>query len=202
MKTQKKADATYKSTKNIQKARSGDNLSSTTGADERAAPRTTVVIPKCHLVPSPTLSTFRWLLSLKLKLQQQPGRGAGSASLLTEHDNLITFFCLFKMHLFNWRIFTLQYCDGFCQTSTWIGHRHMCPLHPEALAHFPPHSTPPRCHRALALGALHHTLNSHWFSIFHMVIYMFQCYSLKSSHPLLPLSPKFFTSMSPLLPCT
>ena len=66
----------------------------------------------------------------------------------------------------------------------------MCPLHPEALAHFPPHSTPPRCHRALALGALHHTLNSHWFSIFHMVIYMFQCYSLKSSHPLLPLSPE------------
>lgn len=43
MKTQKKADATYKSTKNIQRARSGDNLSSTTGTDERAAPRTTVV---------------------------------------------------------------------------------------------------------------------------------------------------------------
>ena len=52
MKTQKKADATYKSTKNIQRARSGDNLSSTTGTDERAAPRTTVVTPKCHLVPA------------------------------------------------------------------------------------------------------------------------------------------------------
>ena len=41
MKTQKKADATYKSTKNIQRARSGDNLSSTTGTEERAAPQTT-----------------------------------------------------------------------------------------------------------------------------------------------------------------
>ena len=33
--------------------------------------------------------------------------------------------------------------------------------------------------------------NLDWSSVFHMVIYMFQCYSLKSSHPgLLPQSPK------------
>ena len=25
---------------------------------------------------------------------------------------------------FNWRIITLQYCDGFCHTSTWINHRY------------------------------------------------------------------------------
>lgn len=91
IKTQKKADATYKSTKNIQRARSGDNLSSTTGTDERAAPQTTVVTPKCPLVPSPTLSTFRCRLSLKLKPQQQRGRGTCSASLLTEHNDLIAF---------------------------------------------------------------------------------------------------------------
>ena len=30
-----------------------------------------------------------------------------------------------KFYLFNWRIITLQYCDGFCHTSTWISHR--CP---------------------------------------------------------------------------
>ena len=36
-----------------------------------------------------------------------------------------------------------------------------------------------------------HVLNLHWSSILHMVISMFQCYSLKSSHPrLLPQSPK------------
>ena len=29
-------------------------------------------------------------------------------------------------------------------------------------SHLPPHPTPPGCHRALALGALRHTSNSHW----------------------------------------
>ena len=47
------------------------------------------------------------------------------------------------------------------------------------------------CPRALALGALLHASNLHWSSILHMIIYMFQCYSLKSylPHPL-PLNPK------------
>ena len=27
---------------------------------------------------------------------------------------------------FNWWIITLQYCDGFCHTSTGISHRHTC----------------------------------------------------------------------------
>ena len=38
------------------------------------------------------------------------------------------------------------------------------------LSHLPPPLTPPGCHRALALGSLHHTANSHWLSILHMVI--------------------------------
>ena len=45
--------------------------------------------------------------------------------------------------------------------------------------------------RAPDLSALLHASNFHWLSVLHMVIYMFQCYSLKSSHPrLLPHSPK------------
>ena len=45
-------------------------------------------------------------------------------------------------------------------------------------------------HRS-ALSALLQALNLHWSSILHIVIDMFQCYSLKSSHPcLLPHSPK------------
>ena len=40
----------------------------------------------------------------------------------------------------------------------------------------------PGCHRAPALGSLHHTSHSHWLSILHMVMYMLQSYSLKSSH--------------------
>ena len=63
--------------------------------------------------------------------------------------------------------------------------------HSETRSHRPPHPICPGCHRSLALGALHDTANSHWSSILHMVMYMFQRSSLKSSHPLLlPLSPK------------
>ena len=57
-------------------------------------------------------------------------------------------------------------------------------------SHLPPHHIPPGCHRALALG-WRHTSNSHRLSPLYTVMYAFQCYSLKSSHPLLlPLSPK------------
>ena len=34
-------------------------------------------------------------------------------------------------------------------------------------SHLPPHPIPPGCHRAPALGALCHTINSHWLSILH-----------------------------------
>ena len=79
---------------------------------------------------------------------------------------------------------------------------HMSP-HPEPPTHIPPHPIPLGCPRAPALSALLHALNLHWSSVLHMVIYMFECYSLKSSHPhLLPQSPSlFFTSVSLLLLC-
>ena len=61
----------------------------------------------------------------------------------------------------------------------------------EPPSHVLPHPVPLAYSRALALGALLWILNSRWSSILHMTMYMFQCYSLKSSHPcLLPLSPK------------
>ena len=45
---------------------------------------------------------------------------------------LLTLFMVgFKKKLFiyfNWRIITLQNCDGFCHTSVWIGHRYTCVL--------------------------------------------------------------------------
>jgi len=52
--------------------------------------------------------------------------------------------------------------------------------HPETPSHLPPHPIPLGCPRAPALGALLHALNLHWSSILHIVIYMFQCYSLIS----------------------
>ena len=55
----------------------------------------------------------------------------------------------------------------------------------------PSPSHPSCCPSAPALSALFHASNMDWPSISHIVIYMFQCYSLKSSHPrLLPQSPK------------
>ena len=67
---------------------------------------------------------------------------------------------------------------------------HVPPL-PEPLSHLPPYSIPLGCPRAQAFGALLHSLNTHLSSILHMAMYIFQCYSLKSSHPrLLPLRPK------------
>ena len=67
---------------------------------------------------------------------------------------------------------------------------YMCPPAQSPLLS-PPNSIPLGCPSAPALSALFHALNLDWCSISHMVIYMFQCDSLKSSHPrLLPQSPK------------
>ena len=67
---------------------------------------------------------------------------------------------------------------------------HVSP-HPEPHSNLPPHPIPLSCPRAPVLSALLCASNLHWSPILHMVIYIFQCYSLKSSHPcLLPYSPK------------
>ena len=60
-----------------------------------------------------------------------------------------------------------------------------CPPNPETLSHLPPHPIPLGCPRAPALGALLHAWNLHCSSILHIAMYMFQRYSLKSSHPCL-----------------
>ena len=99
---------------------------------------------------------------------------------------------LFKLIYFNWRIITLQYCGVFfaihqheSTTSAHVSH------YPDTPSHLPPHSIPLNCPRAPTLSALLHALNLHWSSVSHMIIYMFQCYAVKSSHRCpLPHSPK------------
>ena len=55
----------------------------------------------------------------------------------------------------------------------------------------PPQPTPLGCPGAPVLGSLCHTVNSHWLSNLHMIIYLFHCYSFKQSHLLSPpLCPK------------
>ena len=101
--------------------------------------------------------------------------------------NLVFFLFLY----FNWRQITLQYCSGFCHTLTWISHGCTCVPHPEPPSHLPHHPIPLGHPSAPALITLSHACNLDWRSISHMIINMFQCYSLKSSHPRhLPQSPK------------
>ena len=48
----------------------------------------------------------------------------------------------------------------------------------------PTPSHPSRLPQNIGLTCQCHTANSHWLSVLHMVVYMFQCYSLYASHPL------------------
>ena len=66
-----------------------------------------------------------------------------------------------------------------------------CVPHPESPSYLPPHTIPRGHPSAPALSTLSHALNLDQRSTSHMIIYTFQCYPLKSSHPcLLPQSPK------------
>ena len=86
---------------------------------------------------------------------------------------------------------TLQHCSGFCHTLTWISHGFTFVPHLEPRSHVPPHPIPQDHPSAPALSPLSHLSNLDWRSVSHMIIYMFQCYCLKSAHPcLLPQSPK------------
>ena len=96
-----------------------------------------------------------------------------------------------KSIYFNWRIITLQFCDSFCHTLTLISHGYTCAPYPEPL--FPPPSPPhpSGLSQGTGFGCPASCIELHWPSILPMVIYIFQCYSLKSSHPgLLPQTPK------------
>ena len=79
----------------------------------------------------------------------------------------------------------------------------MCPPNPEPPSHLPPYPIPLGCPRALALGALLHTWNSHRSSILHMAIYMSQLFSQIIPSSPSPTEPKslFFMSVAPLLSC-
>ena len=52
------------------------------------------------------------------------------------HCRQILFFFFNLFIYFNWSLITLQYCDGFCHTSTWISHR--CSCVPDSLPSEPP----------------------------------------------------------------
>ena len=85
-----------------------------------------------------------------------------------------------------------QSCDE--HWSTWVSFLPYDPAIPLLGVHVFPILNPPPSPSdtsAPVLSTLSHAFNLDWRSVSHMIIYMFQCYSLKSSHPhLLPQSPK------------
>ena len=85
--------------------------------------------------------------------------------------------------------FTILY--WFCHTLPWIRHRCTCVPHPEPSSYLPPHTLPLGHPSAPALSILYHASNLDWQFVSHIILYMFQCHSPKSSHPCpLPQSPK------------
>ena len=98
---------------------------------------------------------------------------------------------LFFFLNFNWRLITLQYCGGFVihshESAMGVYVFPILTLLPTSLPHPIPQGHP----SAPALSTLSHASNLDWGSVSHMIIDMFQCYSLRLSHPcLLPQSPK------------
>ena len=80
----------------------------------------------------------------------------------------------FNLVIFSWRIIALPCYVGFCHKSTRISLRYTC-VH--SLLNLPPiPSNSSRLSQSTGLSSPHQTANSHWLSIFYMVIYMFQCY--------------------------
>ena len=90
--------------------------------------------------------------------------------------------------------FTILY--WFCHMSTWICHGCTHVPHPESPSHLRPHTIPLGHPSAPAPSILYHTSNLDWRFISHMILYMFQCHSPKSSHPLPPASPSHPSRLS------
>ena len=63
---------------------------------------------------------------------------------------------------------------------------HVCPLSPEPPPYPSIPSHPSRLSQSTRLSSLCYTRHSHWLSILYMAAYTCQCYSLNSSHSLLP----------------
>ena len=95
---------------------------------------------------------------------------------------------------FNFFIFTLFYFTvlyWFCHTLTWIYHGCTCVPKHEPPSHLPSHNISLGHPRAPAPSILYSASDIDWRFVSYMIVYMFQCHSPKSSHPLpLPQGPK------------
>ena len=105
-------------------------------------------------------------------------------------DNVGNLRFFFSFSFISWRLITLQYCSCFCHTLTWNSLGFTCV----------PILIP--CPASLRIPSLWVCpVHQPWAPIsciqpgpvicFTLIVYLFQCYSLRTSHPrLLPQSPK------------
>ena len=91
-------------------------------------------------------------------------------------------YLLFLILIFTLFCFTIWY--WFCHTLTWISHRCTWFPNPEPPSHLPPHIISLDHPRATAPSILYPVSNIDWWFVSYMIVYMFQCHSPKSSHPL------------------
>ena len=104
----------------------------------------------------------------------------------SKDGRIIIFFYFLNLILFN---VTILY--WFCHISKWTCHRYSCAPHPEPSSILPPHTTPLGRPSAPAPSIQYRASNLDWRLVSYMILYIFQCHSPKSSHPLpLPQSPK------------
>ena len=110
------------------------------------------------------------------------------------------FFCHIEvLFFFNFILFlNFTILHWFCQISKWIHHKYTCVPHPELSSLLPspsslppPHTIPLGRPSEPAPSIQYHASNLDWRLVSYMILYIFQCHSPKSSHPLpLPQSPK------------
>ena len=96
-----------------------------------------------------------------------------------------------ELYFLNFILFNFTILYWFCHISKWICHRYTCVPHPEPSSLLPPHTIPLGRPSAPAPSIQYCASNLDWWLISYIILYIFQCHSPKSSHPLpLPQSPK------------
>ena len=123
-------------------------------------------------------ATVGFLTALEITL------GIFFTEVIGTHFLSFFFFLNLNLFYFNWRLITLQYCIGFAihphESATSV---HVFPiLNPPP--NLPPGTIPLGHPSAPAPSILYPASNLDWRFISYMILYMFQCPSPKSSHPL------------------
>ena len=132
----------------------------------------------------PLVYSFHTSYVCECNKSQNPGASKveNTALLLFFPLYFLSFFYSFFFNFILFLNFTILY--WFCQILKWICHRYTCVPHPEPSSLLPPHTLPLGRPSAPAPSIQYRALNLDWRLISYMILYMFQCHSPKSSHPL------------------